>query len=124
MVDHVTDPTTRAEMLIWCRKGLLDVVAVADSLAIARRIETEAAGSEYLVAASVLAQIVDHLRGGEIEHARRQTSRYAAIAETTGAELHRFVSMTNEAMWDRRGRLEDAVALVEAAAPIGSVSVA
>ncbi len=120
-IDEFSDPWTRAELAIWCRKGLLDVASTDESLSLAQRIEDEASGSDSHLANGILAQIVDHLRRGALVESLHQTNRYHQLAERTGSPLHRFIALTNEAMWKiARGEFTTAEALIDEAAPIGA----
>ena len=109
-----------AEVLMWARKGLLDVEPPEHTLAMATRMRQLSRGSSYLTGNAILASIVDRIRLADDERARRDTCAYRALAAATGSPVQRYVAATLDALWSLYdGRFDEAEEAISAAERIG-----
>ena len=109
-----------AEVLMWARKGLLDVEPPERTLAMATRMRQLSRGSSYLTGNAILASIVDRIRLADDERARRDTCAYRTLAAATGSPVQRYVAATLDALWGLYdGRFDEAEDAVAAAERIG-----
>ena len=109
-----------AEVLMWARKGLLDVEPPEHTLGLATRMRQLSRGSSYLTGNAILASIVDRIRLADDERARRDTCAYRALAAATGSPVQRYIAATMDALWSLYdGRFDDAEAAICSAERFG-----
>jgi hypothetical protein len=109
-----------AEVLMWVRKGLLDVEPPDCTLQMAVRMRQLARGSSYLTGNAILASLVDRIRLGDDERARRDSSAYRALAGATGSPVHGYIAATLDALWSLHdGQFDDAAEAISVAEQLG-----
>jgi hypothetical protein len=109
-----------AEVLMWARKGLLDIEPPEHTLGLATRMRQLSQGSSYLTGNAILASIVDRIRLADDERARRDTCAYRALARATGSPVQRYIAATLDALWSLYdGRFDDVEAAIGTAERFG-----
>lgn len=109
-----------AEVLMWARKGLVDVEPPDRTLQMAVTMRHLARGSSYLTGNAILASLVDRIRLGDDERARRDTNAYEALAAATGSPVQRYIAATLGALWNLHdGQFDDAAEAVGVAERFG-----
>ena len=110
VVDRL-EPGDAAEVLMWARKGLLDLEPPERTLAMAASMRRLAGGSTYLTANALLASVVDNIRLGADDAARADSDAYRALAAThcvagpalRGGDARCAVGVVRRALRRRRG---------------------
>jgi AAA ATPase domain len=119
VVDQL-DAGDAAEVLMWARKGLLDIEPPELTLGLATRMRQLSRGSSYLTGNAILASIVDRIRLADHERARRDTCAYRALATATGSPVQRYIAAILDALWSLYdGRFDDAEEAIGAAQRFG-----
>ncbi len=109
-----------AEVLMWVRKGLVDVEPPDRTLQMAVRMRQLARGSSYLTGNAILASLVDRIRLGDDERARRDSNAYRALATATGSPVQGYIAATLDALWSLHdGTFDDAAEAISAAERLG-----
>jgi hypothetical protein len=116
-VVDLLEPGDAAEVLMWARKGLLDLEPPERTLAMAASMRRLAGGSTYLTANALLASVVDNIRLGADDAARADSDAYRALAASTASPVQHYVAATLDALWalydGRFGDVEAAVATAD-----------